>query len=475
MPINFAVFPYIRIKRTIKIGDFTIWTDNNPHWKKYLNTERPKNLLKIYRDRNGKILKHMVIVSNPNGINLIKFSELVSILYFLPSIKTFFSTKSESFYFDTYIKKDTVTDDSSHSRIDKFVYALVDNRGFKIYQTPESDTYNFTLDNSEHKYFSKLKKHFLKNTGIRIIKSLPFYFRTQYRNPSYFPEIEDVQNFSTAFEILYEIGDSRNKKELIAQKLYDHFISTSTENRQALYDWFISFYKIRSSYTHGDDVEKIDLNYLNQRQIDIAKQIYREAIKKLLLKPRSKFFRGMEDDSTLTRIFMSQSIYDDILLELSPNNNGNGSGQKNLEKILNYTDEELAKLERKVSRFYLYADRRIVVMKSKVKLRNAMRTLTAIVKVMLENYDKLTDKSRYFPDYLDELRSLPLDAKDDISLEKIYDFFNHSRKYTKAVYDSQGQLVDILDELKLKDILSISTISNLFTNLHLIYKDLHNV
>lgn len=475
MPINFAVFPYIRIKRTIKIGDFTIWTDNKPHWKKYLNTERPKNLLKIYRDRKGKILKHMVIVSNPNGINLIKFNELVSLLYFLPSIKPFFSIKSESFYFDTYIKKDTVRDDSSHSRIDKFVYALVDNRGFKIYQTPESEAYSFTLDNSEHKYFSKLKKHFLNNTGIRIIKSLPFYFRTQYRNPSYFPEIEDIQNFSTAFEILYEIGDSRNKKELIAQKLYDHFVSTSVENRQSLYDWFISFYKIRSSYTHGDDVEKIELSYKNQRQIDIAKQIYCEAIKKLLLRPRNPFLRNMEDDSTLTRIFMSQSIYDDILLELSPNNSGNGSGQKNLDRILNCTDEELAKLSRKITRFYLYADRRIVVMKSKVELRNAMKTLIAIVKVMLENYDMLTDKSRYFPDYLNELRNLPLDAKDDISLEKINDYFNHSRNYTKAIYDNQGKFVDILDELKLKDILSISSISNLFTSLHLIYKNLHNI
>ena len=338
----FTVLPYFIVENPFQFKNFNIWPDTEQYWKKYLNTKRPASLLNIYSDKKGKKIQNKTIITSKTDFNFEELRVLVSTLFFLPSKRHFFPVTAETFYFETFINKSQQGRSAGHARTDKFVWSIVSSKGFKIYQTHETTSLRFNLKQTEINDFKKLRTLFGNEKYSNVIKSLPFYFRTQYRSLSLFPEIEDIQNFCTAFEIFFSVNVPNDIGKHISKKLFSFFSLADNRERKALEDWFVELYRIRSLYTHGKEINPKELIYKNQRHIDIAKQVYCECVNKYL-KPRRCQGRVIlsSDKSLLINLFTSQDIYKDLVLMLTYGWKTNDTTKNSKEYLLNCDEKDL--------------------------------------------------------------------------------------------------------------------------------------
>lgn len=475
----FTVLPYIHVTKPFKFGEFVIWPDTDSNWKKYLRDKRPSKLLDIYVDKQCKIIPNKTIVTSSKSFDFERTKQLISTLFYIPSIRHFFRFNSETFYFESFFTKKHGQDDSSHTRIDKFVRSLVASKDFKIYQSYEADYSNFELKDSEADYFQKLRKMYVDSKYQYVIKSLTFYFRTQYRNNSLFPEIEDIQNFCTAFEILFQVKADNDIGKVIAGELYKYFSLADTTEREELKRWFVELYKIRSDYTHGNNIDDSRLVFNNQRHIDIAKQVYCEAIKKYL-KPK----RGpgklilSSDKELLIALFSSRKVFDSIVKILTNSwNKGNSTGKDNLLYLKQCKQEELGSLLSLSYKFVLYVNKKAIGNVNSKRVKTAMQTILSMLDDMIVTYSDPKSEKEFNVSIIQTLKTIPLYPKNEQEWEQVYQTLNNPHlEYTKYT----GNLDDISTvvfkrELSFRDIIDISMLTHVFTDLYYIYKNWHTI
>jgi len=470
----FTVLPYIIVEKPFRFNGFDVWPDTESNWKKYIKTKRPSSLLNIYVDKKGKKFSHKTIITYKNTLDFEKLRTLISTFFFIPSKRHFFAITSESFYYETYTNKPQKGRSANHTRVDKFVWSLVSSRGFKIYQTNEASLFKFDLREIEVGDFKKLRRLFSSKTNTSVIKSLPFYFRTQYRNSFLFPEIEDVQNFCTAFEVFFKIDVPSATGETLAEQLFSFFSLAENRERTALKDWFVELYKLRSDYTHGKDIDLKRLIYKNQRHIDIAKQVYCECVNKYL-KPRRGPGRTIlsSDKSLLINLFTSQDIYKDLLKMLTNGWGKSQSGTKSFDYLINLDDKSLAELWTLFYQFVLYVNKKAILVGNKKRVKAAMQTILFILDYFVQTYNKEEYRKDFYIEVLGKIKDLPLQAKTDQELDNAYQFLkNPMEKYNEVIGDlNDFKNVKFRDELKFKGLLDISMFSHVYENLYEIYKD----
>jgi hypothetical protein len=473
METYFTVLPYIIVQKSFRFNGFDIWTDSVANWKKYLKTKRPASLLNIYVDKKGKKLQNKTIVTCKGAIDFEKLRTLISILFFIPSKRHFLATSAESFYYETYTNKSQRGRSASHTRVDKFVWNIVSSRGFKIYETYEASIFRLDLKQIEVSDFEKLRRLFVSKTHTNVVKSLPFYFRTQYRNLFLFPEIEDIQNFCTAFEVFFKVDVPSATGATLAEKLFSFFSLAENKERKALKDWFEELYKLRSDYTHGKDVDPKRLVYKNQRHIDIAKQVYCECVNKYL-KPRRGVGRTIlsSDKSLLINLFTSQDIYKDLIKMLTDGWGKSQGGEKSIDYLMKCDDKALAQLWTLFYQFVLYVNKKAISVENKKRAKAAMQTILCVLEYFVETYSKKKYKKNFYTEVLNEIKKLPLHAKTDEELDAAYQFLkNPMVKYNEVIGDLDDfKKLKFRDELKFRDLLDISMFSHVYEELYSLYK-----
>lgn len=474
MDTYFTVLPYIIVSKPFRFSGFDIWSDSEQNWKKYLKIARPASLLNIYVDRKGKKISNKTIITCKNGFDFDKLRTLISTLFFIPSKRHFFAITAESFYYETYINKTQKGKSANHTRIDKFVRSLVLSREFKLFQPYEASISRFELRNLDVNDFTKLRRLFNNKAKAHVIKSLPFYFRTQYRNLSLFPEIEDIQNFCTAFEVFFKVDVLSATGVTLANSLFSFFSLAEEKERKELREWFVQLYKLRSDYTHGKDIDPARLIYKNQRHIDIAKQVYCECVNKYL-KPRRGPGKTIlsSDKSLLINLFTSQDIYKDLLRMLTNGWGRSQSGTISFNYLINLDDKSLAQLWTLFYHLVLYVNKKAIIVGNKKRIKAAMQTILALLDYFVQTYNKEKFRKNYYIDVLDKIKSLPLQAKTEEELDKAYQFLkNPMEKYNEIIGDlNDFKNVKIRDELKFKGLLDISMFSHVYVDLYEIYKD----
>ncbi|MDD2823232.1 MAG: HEPN domain-containing protein [Candidatus Daviesbacteria bacterium] len=469
----FTVLPFIIVEKEFRFHGFDVWPDNKENWKKYTNTPRPASLLNIYVDRKGKKIANKTIVTSKKGFNADKLKLLIATLFYIPSKRHFFTITAESFYYETYINKPQKGRSANHTRVDKFVWSLVASLGFKLFQTYEANIMKFDLREIEIDEFKKLRQLFNNSRAENVIKSLPFYFRTQYRNLFLFPEIEDIQNFCTAFEIFFKVDEPNDIGKTVANKLFSFFSLADERERKALRDWFIELYRIRSLYTHGKEINPNLLMYKKLRHIDIAKQVYCECVNKYL-KPRRGSGRKIlnSDKSLLINLFTSQDIYKDLVSMLTKGRKTTDTRKNSLEFLLGCNNEDLAKLWILFYHFVLYVNKKAVILENKKRIKSAMQTILSVLEYFVDQYNTEEFRNKYYIEVLDLVKELPLRAKDDSELDVAYQFLkNPMVKYNEIIGDLDDfKNVKFREEIKFRELLDISMFSHVYEELYHVYK-----
>ena len=474
----FTILPYIRVKKPFSFGEFTIWPDVDKNWKHYVGIKRPAGLLQIYVDKNGNLISEKTIISSKKPFNFERLRDLISLLYFIPSTRHFFRLTAETFYYESFTTRNSSQDDSHHTRIDKFVRSIVMSDEYKIYQPEDASYSNYELKETEAEYFSKLRKMFTEDKFENVIKSLSFYFRTQYRNSSIFPEFEDVQNFCTAFEILLKVSADKDIGKTIAESLYKYFSLADIPEREELKKWFVQLYKIRNDYTHGNVVEAPRLVFNNQRHIDIARQVYCEAIMKYL-KPRRGSGRSIlsSDRSLLVSLFSSKKVYDQIvkLLTNSWGKKSKASGKDNLLFLKTCEEKTLGELLSLSYKFVLYINKGAIGQVSNKRLMEAMQSILAVIDDLITQYSDPKYEKVFNTEIISELKTIPLFPKTEQEWEQVYQYLNNpTHNYTKVIGDlNDFKNVTFKRELVFREALDISMLAHIFTDLYYIYKGWH--
>lgn len=470
----FTVLPYIQIENDFSFGEFDIWIDTVDNWKKYLGTSRPASLLNIYVNHKGKRIIYKTIITSKKKFNSTRLQQLISFLFFIPSQRHFIRFTAESFYYETYTHNAKKGMRASHTRIDKFVRSLVMSREFKIFQTHEADISRLELRNQfEVKDFEKLKLIFTNSRKKYISKCLPFYLRTQFRNLLLFPDLEDIQNFCTAFEIFFKVDVMAGTGDLIAKKLFRLFSLADSPERTALKDWFVELYQIRSHYTHGKDVPDSKLIYKHQRHIDIARQVYCECINKRL-RPNSGEGRRIlsNDRSLLVALFSSQEVVEETIITLTTGWGKSESGKKSLDFLLTCNKKQLGQLLALFYKLILYVKKSALGEVNKKRVLAAMQTIACMLKYLVDNYRKDEFREKYYIEALDAMKDLPFITKMESDIDTMYGFTKNPMFETNQVIGNldNPETVKYRGGVMFRDVYDISLLNHAYTDLYEIYK-----
>lgn len=472
MSANFCILPYVKVNRPFKFANFNIWPDTEINWKKNLSCKRPSKLLDIYSDRKGKPIDNKTIVSFSSQSQSEKIPQLIASLFYVQANKYSYPSTAEDFFFEIYQCNDP--ESGSHTRSDKFWRSFVDTDEFSVFQSEFANPLTYELQGQNEFYFQKLRSFFDNSRKQNIIYSLYFFYRTQYRNESLFPQIEDIQNYCTAFEILFRIDD-RYTNTALANALYNHFDEASDGERQELKAWSKSFYDMRSNYTHGKKIDGSRFIYKNQRHIDIARKVYIAAVNKLL-RPGSRgreIFAFHRDQATLLALFSSQKICDDVIKELTPYFGKSSSGARNTEAITSYSAEKLAEIDTALSGLRLYANKEIIDYSSSCKilrLKEAMQsTLSLIDYLVLAYADDEEVKKVFYTEALQPLKEINLYPKSDEEIRALENDFNTRSLHCSEPVVDFDDLSHLRFEVRLGKEIELSMLMNTFTELSRIY------
>lgn len=477
METYFTILPYIEIQNDFSFGEFNVWKDTPENWKKYLNTPRPASLLNIYVDKKGKKINGKTIITTTKKFSFSRLQQLISFLFFIPSQRHFIRFTAESFFYETYVNKKTKGRNANHTRIDKFVRSIVMSRGFKIYLPHDAEISRLELRNQfEVEDFDKLKEIFSDTRKKYVTKSLPFYLRTQFRDLLLFPELEDIQNFCTAFEIFFKVDVMGGTGDLIAKKLFRLFSLADTQERTALKDWFVELYEIRSFYTHGKDIPDTRLIYKHQRHIDIARQIYCECINKLL-RPRTGPGRSIlsNDRSLLVALFSSQEVFDATIKKLTEGWGKSESGQKSFDYLLNCRERDLGELLALFYKLILYVKKNALSNINNRRLLAAMQTVACMQKYLVDTYRKDDLRDKYYIEALDAMKDLPFIAKNNTDIDTMYGFTKNPMFKTNEIIGDldKPETVKVRDGIMFREAFDISMLNHVYTDLYEIYKELY--
>lgn len=395
---QFCVLPYVDFKESFSFAGFDIWRNTTENWQTYYNKDNT-HFLQRYVDKKSKPIKNIyVVTAHTPEVPYPRWEALIHTLYFIASRDSskIYRVFTDDFYFEVWKEPTGNQQSTSYTIVDKFVRTYVSaaaqeriypNRHISVRKRvsidPQSDVYQY------------FQKQFKSNWSSHLFRSLSFFFRTQYRNILYFPEMIDVVNFCSAFQTFLKVVETQDLKKVIARELLKQMsdLNLPKKTEQKLKRWMETFYNLRCLYIHGVNINDNSFIYLNQRHIDIAEQVF----KVLVLNSFQTYKTGVLDLDYIYRrrlwgVFNSQETFDSLVKFL---------GKKGAKDRLTSLKEDKFSNFASLARDSIDLQEEIITCDNKNKLRHALVTLTYLFEHLHEVYK---DKSSKF--YTEPLKKI---------------------------------------------------------------------
>ena len=395
---QFCVLPYVDFQQPFSFADFDIWPNTTEHWQTYYNKDNT-NFLQRYVDENGKSIKDIyVITSLTLGVPYARWEALIHTLHFIASYDSsrILRAFADDFYFEVWEEPTVNKQNSSYTIVDKFVRTYVSAAAQeRIYPNRHISVRKRVGIDPQSDVFQYFEKQFKSNWSFHLFRSLSFFFRTQYRNILYFPEMIDVVNFCSAFQTFLRVLETQDLKRVISRELIKQMsdLNLPKKTEQKLKRWMETFYDLRCLYIHGVDINDNSFVHLNQRHIDIAEQVF----KILVLNSFQTYKTGVLDLDYIYRrrlwgIFNSQETFDSLVKFLSKKGAKDCLTSLEVNKSSNFAS---------LARDSFDLREEIITFDNKNRLRQALVTLTYLLEHLYEVYK---DKSGKF--YTEPLKKI---------------------------------------------------------------------
>lgn len=323
-----------------------------------------------------------------------------------PSLQFRFpSVTADDFYFEIW-EWDKNSPEEGYIKHDKFSKTIV-APGVKEQIYPDQNIQfaqfvNIDTSSSDYKYFQEL---FRTNYNSPILRSISYFFKTQFRNIAHFSELDDIVNYCSAFQTFLEIEYEPGFGIKIAVELANCF-DVVDETKQRIKNWMENFYQIRSYYTHGNTVTYSELVYNNVRHIDIAFMAFRSLImiqhdsylKDLILAP-------------VIEIFDSQQNFENLIALLSKS--------QAKEHIFNCDENELIRIRNLLYDIKLDTNTTYITYGDKKKLKGALNTILYIYGQLFKEYLAGDEREKEF--YIEPLQQIKKILDSDMESDNMLD------------------------------------------------------
>lgn len=440
----------MNFKGDFSFANFQIWENTTENWIKYFGKDNT-NFLERYVDTNGISLKNIYVITTASShIPYLQWERLVHALFFImfPNYNSIFQKVfADNFYFEIW-EGNTSKEGDGYTKIDKFVRTIV---ALGVKEKVYPDQYielGLEVDiQSDLKNFQYFESKFLKNYNSNLLRSISYFFKTQYRNIAHFPEFEDIVNYCSAFQTFFRIEKQHDIGKKIAGLLANQFeLNESVKSK--LKEWMERFYEIRSLYTHGGAIDRSMLIYQNQRHIDIAGQVFQFLVWKKFVQDH---FRTIE--TILTGIFESQPTFDEMIKLFTQ------KGAK--EHFYSCDQAEFGKISELLDMLVIFTNTRIVVYKNKNKLKQALKSIIYIIEHLCNEYSNDEDKKTKY--YIEPLKKIQEIISSSSSIEETIDRL-------PGIFANSSDPYHVREEIKVRDKISLGDILETFGKIREVYK-----
>lgn len=444
--VQFLILPYVNFRQDFTFYEFQAWQNTPENWKKHLGIDNTK-FLERFLDNKGLPLKHNIYIISTKSLYVPyqMWERLIHILFFL--VFGFPKVTADNFYFEIW-EWDKKSPREGYIKHDKFSKTIVAPKTIvRIY----SDQYvhlnlliSIDPSSSTYDYFQNL---FRTDYNSPILRSISYFFKTQYRNVAHFSSLEDIVNFCSAFQTFLEIDDRRDLGKIIGQKLANSF-DIEDKTKEKIKVWMDKFYSIRSRYTHGDTIKTEELVYNNIRHIDIAYQVFQA----LLMRKHSI---GLEYliDAPIVDLFDSQENFE-CLIDLLSRNHAK-------EFIFNCGERELKKIRNLFFDIQLNNNTAYIHYDKKNRLKRALNTIISMCGQLCREYLGNKEKEKVY--YIKPLEKIQSILDNEKTFEQKID------KFPQASVDAT-ELNQTLKEIKLREVIPLGHILETFGMIVEIYE-----
>ncbi len=444
---QYLILPYINYKKEFSFDNFEIWRNVRDNWERHYGRDNTE-FLKRYVDNKAIPLQNIVVItSSVDGIPYVKWERLVHTLFFISLDTVNFQPLrifSDNFYFEIW--EGNLTDPGGgYTKIDKFVKTIVAPTVREKVYPDQYVTLGQEADiKTDSDKFHFFEEEFKKDYDSSLMRSISFFFKTQYRNIAHFSEFDDALNFCTAFQVLLEVGEKRDIAKNLAKRLANQFdINEHTKKR--VESWMEKFYSsIRSIYTHSGKTDYSSLSFGNIRHIDIGGIIY-----ELLIDERYTEDIFYYRESKLRQLFESQEIFENVI-KLFTRNEAKGH-------FLFCTQEEFEKCEQLMCDIILACDIKFVNHENKNRIKRALQTFIKIFEHLSHEYIK-NGESNFFIDPLIGISDLIKSSKKiGEVIDKLPTFYK-----SKPPHDNR-------EEIKIRGTITLKMMLDAYEKIRLVY------
>ena len=449
---HFLILPYVNFQKDFSFETFRLWKNTPENWNQYFGNDNTTFLEKLVNTKGNPLKNIYVVTSDSYSVPYQKWERLVHSLFFIVLPRYIFRLPhvfADNFYFEIW-EIDQSKEGGGYRKFDKFVKTIVSpNVKEKIYPSqymvPDLEV-NIGLESECFKFF---EKNIEEDYNSDLLRSISYFFKTQYRNIAYFSEFEDIVNYCSAFQTFLGIEDRRDVGNAVANSLTNQF-DLPEKTKLKLREWMEELYNVRSRYTHGDKVDYPMLIYQNQRHIDVAGQIFQ-----LLVSKQYTFIieRYGFDVTYLRQIFESQRIFNEVIKLLTQDRAKEHFYSGNEEELENYLD--------------LFWDLtfntniRNVVYENKNKLKRALKSLIYILEHICDEYLRNDDKkAKFYTKPLERIQKI-MSISDSIEdkIEKI-----------PGISVEASDPYNIREEIKVSNKIQLSIILDTFGKIREVYQ-----
>ena len=435
--IQFLILPYVNFRQDFVFDEFNIWQNTSENWIKNFGFDNTK-FLERFLNGEGKLLgKNIYVIStNSSDTPYQKWERLVHTLFYL--VDGLLIVTADDFYFEIW-EWDMKDLGEGYTKHDKFSATIV-APGAKVLVYPDQyarydSTKNINPSSSTYSYFQDL---FHAYYNSHILRSISYFFKTQYRNTAHFSHLDDIVNYCSAFQTFFEIDDKRGLGKTIAEKLANSF-DVQDNTKQKIKNWMEKFYKIRSNYSHGAIINFEDLHYNNIRHIDIAGIVFHALINRQHSTPGFEYLI----EAQVLEIFDSQENFDNLMHLLIKN--------RAKENIFSCEEKELIKIRNLFYDINLHTNTSYLEYKNKNQLKKALKTILSICGNLCKDYQG--SKGKKF--YVEPLKKIQNIFDNEKNFEQIID------KFPRASIDAQ-ESNQTLNEVNLREIIPLGFIFESF-------------
>jgi len=450
---QYLILPYVNFKKDFSFENFEIWRNVRVNWERHYGRDNTE-FLERYVDNKAIPLQNIfVITSSVDGIPYVKWERLVHTLFFISLDTVNFRLLpifSDNFYFEIW--EGNLTDPGGgYTKIDKFVKTIVAPTVREKVYPDQYVTSGLEADiKTDSDKFDFFEEEFKKDYDSSLIRSISFFFKTQYRNIAHFSEFDDALNFCTAFQVLLEVGEKRNITKNLAKRLANQFdINEHTKTRVEF--WMEKFYSsIRSIYTHSGITDYSSLSFGNIRHIEIAGIIY-----ELLLDTRYTddifFYRR----SKLRQLFESQEIFESVITLFTRN--------KAKDHFLFCTQEEFEKCEQLMYDIILNCDIKFVSFENKNRIKRALQTFIYILEHLSYEFIKNGESNLFIDPFIRISDLMKSSKKIGEVIDKLPTFFE-----SKPPHDNR-------EEIKVRGTITLKMMLDAYDKIRLVYFGHHRL